>query len=88
MIEKLFAFILGLARRGVEIETITARNEKDKPDGKNLLQKLGIPQLRSTVPDMYLFSVRVADSGYPKLVQYSDTLAEWKRDHSISQEKK
>lgn len=85
MIEKIFAFLLDLARRGVEIETITARNEKDKPDGKNLLQKMGIPQLRSPIPDMYLFSVRVADSGYPKLVQYSDTLAEWKKEHFITQ---
>jgi hypothetical protein len=86
LIEKLFAFLLDLARRGVEIETITARNEKDKPDGKRLLQKLGIPQLRSPIPDIHLFSVRVADSGYPKLVQYSDTLAQWKREHPTSKE--
>lgn len=84
MLEKLFAFLLDLARRGVEIETITARNEKDKPDGKNLLQKMGIPQLRSPIPDMYLFSVRVAEAGHPKLVQYSDTLAERKKEHPIT----
>jgi len=85
MIRGIFEFFLDLARRGVEIETITARNEKDKPDGKKLLQKLGIPQLRSPVPDMYLFSVRVADSGYDMLVKYSDILAEWKQEHSSTQ---
>ncbi|HYU73813.1 MAG TPA: hypothetical protein VEL31_14125 [Ktedonobacteraceae bacterium] len=81
MVRGLFAFLLELAQRGVEIDTITARNEKDKPDGKRLLQKLGIPQLRSPVSDMYLFSVRVTDSGYPMLVKYCNVLAEWKREH-------
>jgi len=81
MLEKLFAFLLDLARRGIDIETITARNEKDKPDGKNLLQKMAIPQLRSQVPDIHLFSVRVAEAGHPKLVQYSDALAKWKQEH-------
>ncbi len=81
MVRGLFTHLLELAQRGVEIETITARNEKDKPDGKRLLQRLGIPQLRSPVPDMALFSVNVADSGYPLLVKYSDTLAAWKQEH-------
>ena len=81
MVRGLFTHLLELAQRGVEIETITARNEKDKPDGKRLLQKLGIPQLRSPVPAMALFSVNVADSGYPLLVKYSDTLAAWKQEH-------
>lgn len=81
IVRGLFAFLLELAQRGVEIETITARNDKDKPDGRRLLQKLGIPQLRSPVPNKYLFSVRVADSGYPMLVKYSDVLAEWKQEH-------
>ena len=85
MVRGLFAHLLELAQRGVEIETITARNEKDKPDGKHLLQKLGIPQLRSPVPDMSLFSVNVADSGYPLLIKYSDTLAAWKQEHPVSQ---
>jgi hypothetical protein len=84
MVRGLFAHLLELAQRGVEIETITARNEKDKPDGKRLLQKLGMPQLRSPVPDMSLFSVRVADSGYPLLMKYSDTLAAWKQEHPVS----
>jgi hypothetical protein len=84
MVRGLFAHLLELAQRGVEIETITARNEKDKPDGKRLLQKLGMPQLRSPVADMFLFSVRVADSGYSLLMKYSDTLAAWKREHPVS----
>ncbi len=53
LIRGLFAFLLELAQKGIEIETITARNQKNKPDGKKLLQKLGIPQLRSSDPDMY-----------------------------------
>lgn len=87
MIEKLFDFLFNLAKRGVEIETITARNEKGKPDGRNLLNKLGFSQLRSQVPDMHVFSVRVADSGYPKLIQYSNILAEWKHAHLIERSK-
>jgi hypothetical protein len=85
MIEKVFDFLFDLAERGVEIETITARNERDKPDGKRLLQKLGIPQLRSPIPDMYLFSVRVSEAGYPLLVTYSEILADWKQKHLIAQ---
>jgi hypothetical protein len=81
MISGLFAFFLELAQRGVEIETITARNQKNKPDGKRLLQRMGIPQLRSPVPNIHLFSVKVADSGYPELIEYSNTLAEWKQKH-------
>jgi hypothetical protein len=84
MVRGLFAHLLELAQRGVEIETITARNEKDKPDGKRLLQKLGIPQLRSPVPNISLFSVNVADSGNPLLMKYSDALAAWKQEHPVS----
>jgi len=85
MIRGLFAFLLDLAQRGVEIETITARNQKNKPDGKKLLQKMGIPQLRSPDPEKYLFSVKVADSGYPDLIEYSNTLAEWKQKHLVTE---
>jgi len=77
LVRGLFTFILELARRGVEIETITARTYK--ADGIRLLRKMGIPQLRSPVVGKHLFSVRVADSGFPILVRYSDLLAEWKR---------
>jgi hypothetical protein len=85
MLSGLRVFLMELARNGIEIETITARNEKDKPDGRNLLNKLGIPQLRSPVPDMYLFSVRVADAGHPMLANYYDSLIEWKQQHSIKE---
>jgi hypothetical protein len=85
IVRGMFDFFLELAKRGVDIETITARNDKDKPDGRRLLQKLGIPQLRSPVPDKYLFSVHVADSGYPMLAKYSDMLAEWKQNHATKQ---
>lgn len=81
IISNLFDFFLDLAKQGVEIDTITARNELNKPDGKRLMQKLGIPQLRSPVAHMHLFSVRVADSGYPLLIQYSDLLETWKKEH-------
>ena len=81
LISGVFDFFLNLAKQGVEIDTITARNELDKPDGKRLSQKLGMPQLRSPVPHMNLFSVRVADSGYPLLVAYSKLLETWKKEH-------
>ena len=81
LISGVFDFFLGLAKCGVEIETITARNELNHPDGKHLSQKLGLPQLRSPVKRMHLFSIRVADSGYPLLVQYYDTLTRWKEEH-------
>ena len=76
-----FTFILDLARRGVEIETITARTFT--PDGIRLLRKLGIPQRRSPVPGKNLFEISVPDSGFPILVHYSELLAEWKREHQI-----
>lgn len=82
LINGVYDFFLELARRGVEIDTITARNELNHPDGKRLSQKLGMPQLRSPVARMHLFSVRVVDSGYPLLVQYYDTLTKWKQEHN------
>lgn len=82
LISGVFDFFLDLAKRGVEIDTITARNELNHPDGKHLSQKLGMPQLRSPVRRMHLFSIRVADSGYPLLVQYYDTLTRWKQEHN------
>ncbi len=81
LVRGLFTFILEFARRGVEIETITARTHK--ADGIRLLRKLGIPQLRSPVIGKHLFSVRVADAGFPLLVRYSDLLADWKQKHSV-----
>jgi hypothetical protein len=81
MINSMFTFFLNLAKQGVEIETISARNDRDKPDGKRLLLKLGIPQLRSPVAHMHLFSVRVPEAGNALLVKYWDTLTEWKETH-------
>ena len=77
LVRGVFAFILELAKRGVEIETITARTYKT--DGIRLSRKMGMPQLRSPVIGKYLFSVRVADSGFPLLAHYNDLLAEWKQ---------
>lgn len=79
-----FTFMLDLAKRGVEIETITARTFT--ADGIRLLRKMGIPQLRSPVPGKHLFEVRVPDSGFPILEHYSDLLAEWKREHQQVEE--
>ncbi len=72
LVAGLFSWLLDLAARGVEIETITARTYK--PDGLRLLRKMGIPQLRSPVPDKALFSVRIPDSGFPMFVRYSEAL--------------
>jgi len=83
LVRGLFASILELGRRGVEIETITARTYK--PDGIRILRKMGIPQLRSPVIGKHLFSVRVADSGLPMLVRYSDLLADWKQKHLVAE---
>ena len=79
MISGTFNFFVSLAKQNVEIATITARNELNKPDGKRLLQKLGIPQLRSPVPHMNLFSVRVAEAGNPLLARYYDAFTEQKQ---------
>jgi hypothetical protein len=81
IISSIFKWFLMLAKQGIEIETITARNDLNHPDGKRLLLKLGIPQLRSPVKDMHLFSVRVPESGNTLLVKYYDTLVEWKNQH-------
>lgn len=79
LIDGLFAFLLGLAERGIEVTTITARSYK--PDGLRLLRKMGFPQLRSPVPHKNLFSVNITESGFPLFVRYSELLAEWKRAH-------
>jgi ribosomal protein S18 acetylase RimI-like enzyme len=75
----LFGMMMDFAERGVEIETITARSYK--PDGQKLMQRMGMPQLRSPVRGKQLFSVRIADSGNQNFVAYSDKLGEWKRSH-------
>jgi hypothetical protein len=81
IISGIFRWFLKLAKQGIEIETITARNDLNHPDGKRLLLKLGIPQLRSPVKHMHLFSVRVPEAGNPLLVKYYDTLVEWRNQH-------
>lgn len=81
LINGMFNFFLDLAKSGVEVETITARNEHNHPDGKRLSQELGMTQLRSPVEHMLLFSIRVADSGYSEFVKYSDLLEAWKKEH-------
>jgi Acetyltransferase (GNAT) family len=79
LVTGLFAFLLNLAEQGIEIETITARSYK--PDGLRLLRKMGFPQLRPLTPGKALFAVKVAESGFPWFMQYSDRLAEWKLAH-------
>ncbi len=79
-----FTFIYDLARRGVKIETITARTFT--PDGIRLLRRMGIPQLKSPTPDKNLFEVSVLDSGFHVFARYSDLLDEWKREHQQVQE--
>ena len=71
--------ILDFAYRGIEIETISARSRK--PEGIRLLRKLGIPQIRSHIPGMNIYQVRIADSGLAILVRYSELLDQWKREH-------
>lgn len=85
LLSGVFEFFLELARRGVEIATITGRNEPNHPDGKRLMQDLGMPLLRSPVSHMLLFSVRLAESGYPKFMKYTEILEQWKREHQQEQ---
>ncbi len=84
IISRLFNLFASLAKQGVEIETITARNDFNHPDGKRLMQKLGMPQLRSPVPHMHLFAIRVAEAGNPLLAKYYNTLVEWKKQQKES----
>lgn len=79
LVNGVFSFLLELGERGVEIETITARSYK--ADGIRLMRKMGIPQMRSPIPGKNLFVVRVAESGFPLLVRYSDLLERWKHEH-------
>lgn len=74
-----FSFLLTLANRGVNIETITARSHTQ--DGIKLMRKLGLPWLISPTPGIELFSVRVADSGMPFLRKYCRQLDQWKQEH-------
>lgn len=78
-----FSFLLELAQRGVEIETISARSYK--PDGIRLMRKMGIPQLRPLSPGKNLFVVRPAESGFPILARYTDLLERWRQEHQKEQ---
>jgi hypothetical protein len=80
LVAGLYSFLLDLADRGVEIETISARSYKT--DGVKLLKKIGIPQLRSPIPNKNLFSVNITESGIPLLMRYSRRLDQWKQEHS------
>jgi len=80
LVNGLFSFLFELAQRGVTIETITARTYK--PDGLRLLRKLGFPQLRSPVADKNLFAVRIAESGMPLFIKYSELLGQWKKENA------
>jgi hypothetical protein len=84
LVAGLFAFLLNLAERGIEVATITARSYK--PDGMRLLRKMGFPQLRSLVPHKNLFAVNIAESGFPLFVRYNELLAEWKQEHQRIEE--
>lgn len=82
IVNGVFSFLLDLAQRGIQIETITARTYK--PDGLRLLRKLGFPQLRSPVPGKNLFVVRVAESGMPFFVKYGELLDQWRDEHIVT----
>ena len=83
LLEGLFDFLLHLAEQGIEIRTITARNEKKhKPDGLRLLRAMGFSWLRSPVAKYHLFTVKVAESGFPLFIKYTEQLAEWRAAHS------
>lgn len=79
LIHGLFGFLLDLAQRGVEIETIVARSHT--PDGIRLMRRLGFPTVKSPVPrsGRYLFIVNVKESGLPLLETYSALLDVWKQ---------
>lgn len=79
LIRGLINFVLDLARKGVEIETITARSYT--ADGRQLLREIGMAHLRSPIPAKELYSIRVADSGFMPLAKYSDLLEQWKQEH-------
>lgn len=74
MVHGLFGFFFDLAKRGVQVKTITARSHK--PDGIRLLRKLGIPQLHSPIRGASLFSIVVADSGFPLFERYCEILSQ------------
>ena len=78
LIQGIFSFFLGLAERGIEVESITARSET--PDGIRLMRKLGFPTVKSPIPrhNRYLFIVKVSESGLPLFERYSELLARWK----------
>lgn len=79
----LFTFLLGLAERGVDIETITARSHTK--DGIKLMGRLGLTWLVSPVPGIELFSVKVTESGMPFLRKYCAKLEQWKQEHQKEQ---
>ena len=76
LITGLYALLLDIGSRGVEVETIAARSRRG--DGLRLLRHVGIPELRSINPDYHIFALQLAGSGYWIFARYNDRLNQWR----------
>ncbi len=75
LINGLFDFLIELGKRGILVETITARSYK--PDGIRVLRHVGFPEVPSPVIGKRLFVIKVAESGIPLIQRYHEALEEY-----------
>ncbi len=73
LISNLMHVIIELGKRGVVIETMVAVGYSK--EGRKLLQEFGFSEVPPPVPGKRVFTVKIAESGAPLILQYKQALA-------------
>jgi hypothetical protein len=66
--------IIELGSKGIVIETITAMGFST--EGKRLLREFGFSEIPPPLPGKRIFTLKIAESGAPLIMQYKQALAE------------
>jgi hypothetical protein len=74
LISNIMHLIIDLGRKGVVIETMTALGFSK--EGRRLLREFGFSEVPPPVPGKRAFTLKVAESGAPLILQYKQALEE------------
>lgn len=72
--------LLDLAQRGVVIRSIKAHSTT--PDGIRMMRHMGFTETMPNIPGMHDFTIDVANSGLPIILEYKEALKQWLEQHS------
>lgn len=67
--------LLDLAQRGVVIRSIKAHSTT--PDGIRMMRHMGFTETMPNIPGMHDFTIDVANSGLPIILEYKEALKQW-----------